>query len=92
MPSESAIISEIEKIATHSLPYWAIGITSVPEKRKSEHNNPIIWHYWDAGHEFSARRVEKYFVDKGMKCDSKTDWSPHYVYLFWGTQSKTNTY
>ena len=83
MASESAIIYEVEKIAANSPTYWTVGITSNPEKRKLEHNNPITWHYWDAGHEFSARRLEKYFTDKGMKCDTGQDLSPRYIYLFW---------
>jgi hypothetical protein len=81
MPSETQIISEIERaVVTYS--YWTIGITADPERRKQEHNNPSFWRHWDAESESSARSIEKYFLDKGMKGDTGGGTYPHYVYIF----------
>lgn len=81
MPSESQIISEIERIVLH-YPSWTIGITDDPDRRKQEHGNPVSWHQWDAVTESSARRVESYFLDKDMKGAPGGGISPNYVYIF----------
>jgi len=81
MPSESQIISKIEEIVV-SCSNWTIGITDDPERRKKEHGNPSHWRNWDAVLETSARNIEKYFLDKGMKGDTGGGTYPHYVYIF----------
>jgi hypothetical protein len=83
MPSESELISEIEKTVAGYLSYWTIGITTDPDRRKLEHGSPVLWHHWDAGYESVARRIEKYFLDKGLKGDTGGGFSPHFVYVFW---------
>lgn len=81
MPSESQIISEIEKIVIH-YPSWTIGITDDPERRRQEHNNPTRWHHWYAVTETSVRKIEKYFLDKGMKGAPGGGVFPNYIYIF----------
>lgn len=81
MPSESEIIAEIEKIVIH-YPSWVIGITDNPDRRKREHGNPVGWHHWYAVLETSARQIEKYFLNKGMRGDTGGGISPSYVYIF----------
>ena len=61
---------------------WTIGITDDPNRRNREHNNPKRWHHWRADTEAIARRVEKHFIDKGMKGDIGGGESPNYVYIF----------
>jgi len=61
---------------------WTIGITDNPEQRKRQHGNPVAWHQWRADTEGIARRVEKYFLDKGMKGGPSGGESPNYVYIF----------
>jgi hypothetical protein len=81
MPSEAQIIAEIEYImGTYA--HWTIGITADPERRRQEHGNPSAWHHWDAGLESAARRIEKHFLDKGMKGDTDGGYALHYVYVF----------
>ncbi|MGD9116166.1 MAG: hypothetical protein PVJ61_03180 [Dehalococcoidia bacterium] len=82
MPSETQIISEIENIVGTSYTYWTIGITIDPSQCKKQHHNPSYWHYCDAGSESSARHIEEYFVDKGMKGETGGGSHPHYVYIF----------
>lgn len=81
MPSESQIISEIENIVVH-YPSWTIGITDDPNRRRREHSNPARWHQWYAVTETSARKVEDYFLGKGMRGAPGGGISPNYVYIF----------
>ena len=81
MPSESEIIQEIE-IFARNYANWTIGITADLERRRQEHNNPKYWHSWNAMSKSSARNIERYFLDKGMKSDAGGDFSPIYVYIF----------
>ena len=82
MPSGSQITAEIEDIVVY-YPSWTIGITDNLARRKREHGYPILWHDWDAITESSARKIEKYFLDKGMKGETGGGISPNYVYIFW---------
>ncbi len=61
---------------------WTIGITDDPECRKKEHGNPKVWHHWRADTKTIAKRVENYFLDKGMKDADGGGESPNYVYIF----------
>lgn len=81
MFNESGIIKEIESKA-HIYTNWTIGITSDPERRKQEHGNPFTWYQWKASSEGSARRIERYFLDKGMKGDAGGGDYPTYIYIF----------
>ena len=82
MPSESQIIAEIESMVTYYYVAWTIGITDDLDRRKREHNNPFYWYQSDAITESSARKIEKYFLDKGMKGAPGGGISPSYVYVF----------
>jgi hypothetical protein len=81
MPSESEIIKEIETFAKN-YSNWTIGITADIERQRQEHNNPQYWHSWNAITKISAKNIEKYFLDKGMKSDTCSDFSPIDVYIF----------
>jgi hypothetical protein len=81
MFNESGTINEIESKA-RIFNNWTIGITNDPDARKQAHGNPLTWYQWKAPSEGVARRIERYFLDKGMKGDtSKSDY-PTYVYIF----------
>ena len=82
MPGETQIKLEIANKVGAYLPYWRIGITADPDSRRQEHGNPTLWHYWNAESEDSARNIEKYFLDKGMKGDTRGESTPYYVYIF----------
>ena len=79
--SKSEIIEAIEKSVSNYLA-WTIGITDAPKRRKSEHGHPRDWRYWKVDTETIARNVEKYFLDKGMKCGGGGGDRPNYVYIF----------
>lgn len=66
MPSESQLISEIESIVV-TCPSWTIGMTDDPDRRRRGHGNPVRWQQWYAVTETSARKVEDYFLGKGMR-------------------------
>lgn len=68
------------KTKKHSL--WTIGITNDPDRRKIEHGNPKYWMQWKADTETSARNVEKYFLDRGMKGGGGGGENPRHVYIF----------
>ena len=81
MSTELQIIAVIESIAEH-YPDWKIGITDNPVKCRREYNNPVNWRHWDAISETYARKIEMYFIYKGMQSDSSGGFYPHYVYIF----------
>ena len=63
---------------------WRVGITSYNNlaQRRSQHGNPKHWHYWRADTVAMARKVEDYFIAKGMKGHVGGGKSPNYVYIF----------
>ena len=79
---EQEIIRAIERIVQKNYKAWRIGITDDPESRKKHHGNPRYWHDWRADTEAMARRVEKHFINKGMKGGVGGGESPNYVYIF----------
>ncbi len=81
MSDESGIINEIESKA-RIYTSWTIGITNDPDARKQANGNPLTWYQWKAPSEGAAKRIEKYFLDKGMKSDTKKAEYPTYIYLF----------
>ena len=83
MATEAQIKTEIEGVVSYH-PWWRIGITDDPERRKREHNNPLRWYEWDAITETTARRIERYYIDeKGMQGDVGGGLTPHWVYIFY---------
>ena len=87
MMTESEIKASIDTfIVGYSM--WTIGITDNPDELKKKHGNPKHWRRWDAGTEESARRIEKYFFDKGCKevrdsvFSSSVSPNANYVYIF----------
>ncbi len=69
--------------------YWTIGVTNDPERRKEEHRNAgkriYWWTHWRANSEAEARKLEQYFLDKGMKGDTgggNPRDKPDNVYIF----------
>jgi hypothetical protein len=61
---------------------WTIGVTDDPDRRKGEHGNPAHWSHWSADSESMARKVEQYFIDKGMKGGTGGAGTARYVYMF----------
>ena len=61
---------------------WTIGVTDNPTWRKIQRGSPSSWSEWNAGTEASARSIEKYFLDKGMKGGVGGGGSANYVYIF----------
>ena len=81
MAYEEVIKTAIEKIVSN-YSNWTIGVTDDPVRRRSEHGNPNHWHHWDAETETTARNVERYFLDKGMKGSGGGPGRADYVYIF----------
>ena len=83
---ESEIIKAIEQrvksAETKKYSIWTIGITDDPARRKEEHGNPKYWMRWKADTEAIARKVEKYFIAKGMKGATGGGEHPNHVYIF----------
>lgn len=81
MASEATIKAAIEGIVS-DYSVWTIGVTDDPARRRREHDNPKVWHDWDADTEQAARNVEAYFIAKGMKGDTGGGGTADYVYIF----------
>ena len=64
---------------------WTIGITNDVMRRKGEHantENVKRWKSWFANTEETARTVEDYFHDCGMKGGDGGGTNPIFVYIF----------
>jgi hypothetical protein len=76
----------IEGITKRAFSIWTVGITDDRKSRAREHeaDGHSITHfrYWDAVNEAAARKIEKYFLDRGMKGHSGGGKNPHFVYVF----------
>jgi hypothetical protein len=81
--NESEIKNEIQR-TLRDIPYsiWTIGVTDDPDCRGAEHQSPRFWHQWRADSEASARAVEKFFLNKGMRGTASVGEHPTYVYIF----------
>ncbi len=84
--TEQEIISAIEGHIAGRYSSWTIGVTDQPDKRKQQHERDgkdvSYWHQWDASTELVARRVERYFVDKGCRGAGGGPGNANYVYIF----------
>ena len=67
-------------------PSWYIGITDDPDERKADHKSKGVdvsyWRSWPADSESIARRVERHFLDLGMRGDTGGGKTPKYVYIY----------
>ncbi len=83
--TEAEIRAGIDKIVGgRRINVWTIGTTENIDLRREAHGRPTIWHYWHAENEQTAKTVEKYFRDKGMKGYSGTpEPNAHNVYITW---------
>jgi len=84
---EQEIIDAIEsKVDSTSYDKLTIGTTDNPECRKSKHKSQgksiAQWEHGKADTETTARKIEKHFLDKGMKNDIGGGEHPTYVYVF----------
>ncbi len=84
--TEQEIISAIEGHVAGRYSSWIIGVTDQPDKRKQQHERDgkdvSYWHQWDASTELVARRIERYFVDKGCRGAGGGPGNANYVYIF----------
>lgn len=79
---KSAIEQRVKSTKSKKYSIWTIGITDDPKRRKTEHDNPKYWMQWKADTEAIARKVEKHFLDKGMKGATGGGEHPNWVYIF----------
>lgn len=84
--TEQEIISAIEGHIAGRYSSWTIGVTDQPNERKQQHErdgkNVSYWHQWDASTELVARRIERYFGDKGCRGAGGGPGNANYVYIF----------
>jgi len=90
--AEEDIIKEIERILKGCCFIWTIGITDNPTRKKKEHRDESrdvsYWHHWETISEIAARRIQKFFLDKGCKNGSEQNGSENgrneakYIYIF----------
>lgn len=74
-----------DRVGNTNYNQWTVGITSDPNGRERQHGNPDDWWIWDAEDEPTAREIEKYFLDLGMKGDTgggSKRYVLKYVYIF----------
>jgi hypothetical protein len=84
MASEDSIRRAIVRIAGGDYRRWTIGVTDEPGRRRLQHGNPRTWYYWNANTENVARRIEAYFINRGMKGATGGRGYANYIYIFTG--------
>lgn len=81
---ESEIIKAIEeKVSFYRI--WVVGVTNDPIRRRDERESTksiTAWYHWIADSEQIARKVESFFLKKGMKSGGGGGTNPTYVYIF----------
>ena len=90
-----AITAKVRRISINSTPmeeryqYWYVGITHDVNKRKAEHEGEgektSGWESWTAVDMDTALRVEKHFMDLGMRPGEQRynrDYNQNKVYVF----------
>lgn len=82
--SSSELIKIIEKkVSDYKI--WTIGITTRPNSRKKEHDDPKYWTTWEANGLTAAQNTESHFINLGMKGGTGGDVDGKYivyVYIF----------
>ncbi|OFY61464.1 MAG: hypothetical protein A2Y71_06400 [Bacteroidetes bacterium RBG_13_42_15] len=74
------------KIGGTSYSSWTIGVTDYPHIRREEHENNgedvTSWTHYSTDSENDGRKVEKHFIDLGMKGGTGGGGNAEYVYVF----------
>jgi hypothetical protein len=89
---KTAIKKRVDNSKTVDYSLWTIGITTDPDERKDNHNDPKHWQQWEADSLEIAQEVETYFINDypekksdRMKGGTGGDMSARktaYVYIF----------
>jgi hypothetical protein len=81
--SEKALIEsmELHLLHMHAYPMWTVGVTSDPDKRYAELEEPAFWCHWGASTAEVAQRVMQHFADRGMKPQTPVPPGATYVYI-----------
>jgi hypothetical protein len=82
MASEATIKRQIAHTVGDDYSSWTIGVTQQPVVRKAQVGNPLSWLHWKANSERVALNVERHFLQKGMKPDTRVISSGQYVYIY----------
>lgn len=89
MATKASIISAITaKIEISNCETWKIGLThDLAESADSEvlaKHRCVAWSAWQTDSLSDARKIERYFIDKGAQpatCGRLSAWKPVYVYV-----------
>jgi len=82
MKNDFPIIQQIERIVGDAYSDWKIGRKPGPWKHKYQEGHPLTWLQWQADSSASARRIEQFFVEKGMKSTGENPWASRYILIF----------
>ena len=86
--ASATVIKECIKMIVTEYSLWEIGITDEPEQSEAEFGNQMGWRLFEADTEEAAKRVEVYFVGKGMQGDSdEIVIGARYVCMFMGLEA-----
>ncbi|MFQ5824832.1 MAG: hypothetical protein ACE5JB_12305 [bacterium] len=81
MASEPTIKQQIEQAVGGKFSDWKIGATVNPKRRKAQLGNPLSWLHWKADSPRTARNIERYFLQKGMKRAGGAPKGADYIYI-----------
>jgi len=82
--TESDIIKHIERHLAQMSGYssWSIGVTTDPKESWAGYERPVFWCCWLAETEDAAKRIQEYFVGKGMQRAPGKSGEPAHVFIF----------
>lgn len=79
--SKEQLINLITSLVNY-YPVWRIGVTENPEKTYQQFGCPDTWRQWKAESVETARYVEAYYMNLGMKGEVEPPGNYSWVYIF----------
>ncbi len=84
MVSDFVIMEAIERLVIRHYIIWTIGVTDDPEGCRQDLGNPNEWYYWNANSKTKAKKIQIYFLKKGMAGAREVGENPNYVFIYLG--------
>jgi len=77
-----SIVRQVRQIVGDDYSDWGIGRKPDPWKHKHQKGHPLTWLQWKAHSSASAKEIERFFLEKGMRTTGEKHHFARYIFLF----------